>query len=88
MVASVKTTCARCGSVELPTESARILVPTAGAVHARMEFVCPRCGGRGSEALNERATMLLMRAGVSVGAVAEPFPSHAGPAHFDDGQQR
>lgn len=88
MVATVKTACARCGTVELPTGSARILVPASGAVHARMEFLCPRCGVTGSQVLSERATMLLMRAGVSVGAAAEPFPSHAGPARSDDGHQR
>jgi hypothetical protein len=85
MVATVKTTCATCGTVELPAESARLTIPTApGETQVVLEFSCPACRELRADPVSERATLLLMRAGVPVGATAQPFVSRVSQAHPDD----
>jgi phage FluMu protein Com len=84
MVAMVKALCARCGPIELPVESASVMVPTAAGTQALLEFDCPRCGAHRTESLDERATMLLLHAGVTVGAAAAPLASRVGPASPED----
>ncbi|HET8560657.1 MAG TPA: hypothetical protein VFL69_09085 [Marmoricola sp.] len=55
---------------------ARLLVPTSPAdTHGCLEFSCPRCGDQQRDRLDERATLLLMGAGVPVGTVADPVAS-------------
>ncbi len=82
MVATVRATCARCGTVELPIEDGRLTIPTgAGETRARFEFACPSCAEAREQELGERATILLMDAGVPVGAAAGQF---ALPSRPDD----
>jgi hypothetical protein len=74
MVASVRTTCARCGTVELPVEAGRLMIPTrVGETRARLEFCCPSCAEVQEQELTERSTLLLMDAGISVGEPIEQF---------------
>lgn len=82
MVASVRTTCPRCGTIELPVAEGMLTIPTrAGETRARFEFSCPSCDGVWEKELTERSTLLLMDAGISVGEAVE---QQLAPAPPDD----
>lgn len=83
MAVTVITTCARCGDVELPVADARLLVPTEDEPTA-VEFACPHCGSPQHQGLTERATLLLMRAGVVVSADAGPVGTQRLPSPSDE----
>lgn len=83
MAATVITTCGRCGDVELPVAGARLLVPAEGEPTA-VQFACPQCGTPQRQTLNERATLLLMRAGVVLSTDAGPLGTERLPSPSDE----
>lgn len=66
VTASVRVECVRCGTVEVPLGSARLVVDPQCA--SRAEFACPRCGLLGTVDVDERATRLLLAADVPLSA--------------------
>jgi hypothetical protein len=85
MAATVRITCERCGDVELPAAEATLTIsgPTEGTP-THVTFGCPRCATSQSQPVNERGTLLLLRAGVGVTTAASPVTSDALPSHFDE----
>jgi Zn finger protein HypA/HybF involved in hydrogenase expression len=83
MTATVRTTCERCGDVELPVVEANLGIPDSGE-DTVLEFVCPRCGSQQRQLVNHRGTMLLVRAGVGITVATGPLPSDALPSSSDE----
>ncbi|TWP38666.1 hypothetical protein [Leekyejoonella antrihumi] len=82
MNATIKVDCARCGAVELPMADAQ-LVPFGPRGSTVVEFTCPVCAHLGRKELTERATLLLMHAGVglttaSADGILDPDDSSSG----------
>jgi len=81
---SLRTDCPSCGTVEVPTNDASLVLdfgdPASGNV---LRFSCPRCGAEHLEQVDDRATRLLMSAGV--GLVGSPLSS---PTASDDSNTR
>lgn len=70
---TIRTTCIACGNVEIPVESAQLVLESdADDPRNRLEFHCPRCRKLRSEAVGERATRLLSNAGITLVAPAPP----------------
>ncbi len=70
MTTTVKATCESCGTVEVPFADVRVNAPVLRGEQTVVDFTCPRCSGVGRQVLSERATMLLIRAGVQVVAAS------------------
>jgi ribosomal protein S27AE len=75
VIASVRLTCARCGTVEAPIGVVRMVLARPefdGDRRNLAEFSCPNCGTACSARLDERTTRLIAATGVTVVAA----PSH------------
>lgn len=68
MATTIRATCEVCGSIDLPLREAHVQVPFTAGEGATVTFSCPHCSHTGLLELSERATMLLLRAGVDVTA--------------------
>jgi transposase-like protein len=80
VTSTIRTTCAACGTVDIPVASAQLVLESdAGDTRNRLEFRCPTCHAPRSELVGERATRLLSNAGITVAAPAQP------PASAHDG---
>jgi hypothetical protein len=69
VIASVRVTCARCGTVEAPIAAVRMVLARPeldGDRRNLVEFSCPNCGIACSVRIDERATRLIAAAGVTV----------------------
>ena len=67
MTTALRITCANCGDVEVPLERARLVLGlSARTAAASLQYDCPRCGTAGTDGVDERATGLLLKAGISV----------------------
>ncbi|HET7173811.1 MAG TPA: hypothetical protein VFI30_06000 [Nocardioidaceae bacterium] len=78
MTTTVRVACGSCGAVELALTAAQLRVPTSDDEPAVVEFACPRCGRPGYQAVTDRGTLLLLRAGVDLSA-AQPDQVPGGP---------
>lgn len=67
MTASLRVECVRCGAVEVPMESARLVPGTDGGA-TRAEFRCSQCGIPGSIEVDDRAVRLLLAADIPLHA--------------------
>jgi RNase P subunit RPR2 len=64
---AVRSSCASCGTIEVPIGRARLIVALHGDDRRnQVEFDCPSCGSACREHVGERATRLLTRAGITV----------------------
>lgn len=69
VIASVRVTCARCGTVEAPIDAVRMVLARPefdGDRRNLVEFSCPNCGITCSARSDERTTRLIAAAGVTV----------------------
>ena len=73
--------CPACGTVEVPIDDAALVLAFAGqSAGPVLRFTCPTCHRERTEDIGERATRLLMAAGVGlVGSTAETPISPEGP---------
>jgi|GEM_PF-3700261 hypothetical protein len=77
VAASVKATCARCGSIQVPIAAVRLVIARPdidGDRRNLIEFSCPACGTTCSLRADEQTTRLVAAAGASVVAAAVPSP--------------
>lgn len=65
--AALRADCPACGTVEVPTDAANLVLgfEHEGPQHV-LRYTCPKCGRDRSDQLGERATRLLMAAGIGV----------------------
>lgn len=73
MSTTIRASCERCGSVDVPLDSALLEVPLEGDTRNVALLTCPTCGQRIAMRIGERATRLLGAAGIEV-ALAQPAP--------------
>jgi hypothetical protein len=76
VIASVRLTCARCGTVEAPIDAVRMVLARPdfdGDRRNLVEFSCPNCGIMCSARVDERTTRLIAATAVTVVAA----PSHS-----------
>lgn len=66
MRSTIRTGCARCGTVEVPIDGARLVAPAVRDHGGLVEFTCPRCGQPGSHRVDARGERLLIRAGITL----------------------
>lgn len=67
---TVKTSCERCGAVDVPLTELVVDVPVRPGEETVVGFTCPGCSQERRQALSERATMLLLHAGVQIAAAS------------------
>jgi hypothetical protein len=70
---TIRTRCERCGTVDVPVDSALLEVPLEGDARNVALLTCPACDQTITVPVGERATRLLSSAGISV-AMAQPAP--------------
>jgi hypothetical protein len=73
MSTTVRVKCDRCGTVDVPIDSALLELPLEGDTRNVALLTCPTCQQQLAVPVSERATRLLSSAGISV-AVAQPSP--------------
>jgi predicted RNA-binding Zn-ribbon protein involved in translation (DUF1610 family) len=81
MTASIRADCPRCGPVETPIVQSQLrLLFTATSSGAVVDFRCPDCDEAVTTAVGDRATRLLLHAGVPVvgGSPADARHANAG----------
>ena len=69
VIASVRFTCASCGTVEVPVGAVRLVMARPdldGDPRNLVEFACPACGTTCSLRADERTTRLLIAAGITL----------------------
>jgi hypothetical protein len=77
---SLRTDCPTCGTVEVSTNDASLVLDLSDQASGHvLRFFCSRCGSEHFEQVDERATRLLMSAGV--GLVGSPLRA---PSTSDD----
>jgi transposase-like protein len=77
-LSSLRADCPSCGTVEIAIDDANLVLgfDSPGAEHV-LRYTCPSCRVERTEATNERATRLLMAAGI--GLVGSPAGAPASP---------
>lgn len=87
MQATVRTTCAVCGTVEVAIASAQLLLALQGDdLRNTLQFTCPKCGRARGQRVGERGTRLLNAAGVRVVTAQPQVAPAAGALSRDDGE--
>lgn len=79
---TIKVDCGRCGTVELPLAGAR-LVPLGPHGSTVVDYTCPVCTFSYRQELGERATLLLMHAGVELAVAPEDNVLNRGDSATD-----
>lgn len=70
---TIRTTCDRCGDVELTTEDLGLLLDADGE-QGRYRFTCPLCGDVQHRPANHRVVSILLATGVRYEIVSAPRP--------------
>jgi hypothetical protein len=70
---TIRASCERCGTVDVPIESSWLEVPLDGDTRNVALLTCPLCGQQIAQRVGERATRLLSAAGIAV-TMAQPAP--------------
>lgn len=76
MSTTVRANCERCGTVDVPIDSALLEMPLQNDTRTVALLTCPTCGAQIAMRIGERATRLLSAAGIGV-TVAQPAPERA-----------
>lgn len=73
MSTTIRASCERCGTVDVPLDSSLLEVPLAGDTRNVALLTCPTCSQQIAVRIGERATRLLATAGIEV-TTALPAP--------------
>ena len=76
MTSTIRTTCARCGTQEMPVAEVKLSLTLEGDdLRNVLDFTCPSCGLAVRQRVNERATRLLAGAGITLVASPQTSPT-------------
>jgi len=66
VIASIRATCERCGTIDVPASDARLGAAADDDVRDEVVFRCPRCGEIRSVRVDERTSRLLAATSIAV----------------------
>lgn len=76
----LRTDCPSCGTVDVTVDDAALVLVLDSATGHVLRYTCPSCRQQRTETIEERATRLLMAAGIGLVGSADSPISPDGPA--------